>query len=261
MTEADPIQTDVEQKTPSGAAGVIRVIARMLLTAVVGIALGIGVYFGVPALYRQYIEPVRINSERIEDLDQTVSHLQADQSQWAEDANARLAAMEGQLATQAETLATLQADLERVQTELTRQGRQVTGLADLSGQVDELRASLEAVQAEVAALQGNDAPTQRLARQIQLLRAMELLTRARIWLTQNNVGLAGDDVRLAREILAALAEMAPADEADLEPIVARLDLALTDLRSSPVVAADDIEIAWQLLVDAMAPSLPLSQEE
>lgn len=261
MTEVDPIQTDVEQKTASGAAGVIRVIARMLLSALVGIALGIGVYFGVPALYRQYIEPVRINGERIEDLDQTVSRLQADQSQWAEDANARLAAMEGQLATQAETLATLQADLERVQTELTRQGRQVTGLADLSGQVDELRASLQVVQAEVAALQGNDAPTQRLARQIQLLRAMELLTRARIWLTQNNVGLAGDDVRLAREILAAVAEMAPADEADLAPIVARLDLALTDLRSSPVVAADDIEIAWQLLLDAMAPSLPLSQEE
>jgi len=40
---------------------------------------------------------------------------------------------------------------------------------------------------------------------------------------------------------------------ELVQIIERLDLALVDVRTSPIVAADELEIAWKLLVEATNP--------
>jgi hypothetical protein len=83
---------------------------------------------------------------------------------------------------------------------------------------------------------------------------LEALTRARLWLTQDNLGLAADDIQMARDILARVAEEGPEAEASvLTPIIARLDLALQDLPDSPVVASDDLDIAWGQLAEAAGP--------
>jgi hypothetical protein len=131
-------------------------------------------------------------------------------------------------------------------------------LDELSTRVDALAGDMEQMATQVAALEtslaGGDAPTQRLGRQLQLIRVMELLTRARLWLIQNNVGLAADEVRSARAVLEQMAAEAPeAEAATLTPILERLDLALTDLQFAPIVAADDLEIAWRLLFSATGP--------
>ena len=44
----------------------------------------------------------------------------------------------------------------------------------------------------------------------------------------------------------------------LEQIVERLDLALMDIRTTPIVAADELEIAWKLLVEVTKPASSLS---
>jgi uncharacterized coiled-coil protein SlyX len=229
----------------------LRVILRLIVVLLVGIGLGVGAYLGIPALYRQYIEPVQVNTQRLVDLEQAFQQAQADARQDRTTWNERLAAVEARLAAQAEAVAALQADI-------AQQGQDLDDLSSLPRRVADLAGDLEDTTTRVADLEASlaaaDSPTQRLGRQLQLIRAMELLTRARLWLTQGNAGLASQDITSARTLLAGLLAAAPEEEAAaLEAIIARLDLALEDLTTSPVVAADDLEIAWQLLFAATEP--------
>jgi hypothetical protein len=235
-----------------------RLLLRILFVLVVGTCLGLAAYFGGPALYRNYIEPVQVNTQRIADLEQALAQMQARDQQDQTNSADHLAQIEGRLAAQAETLATLQADVEGLQSSQAGHDQHLQTLDELSTRVDALAGDMEQMATQVAGLEtslaGGDSPTQRLGRQLQLIRVMELLTRARLWLIQNNVGLAADEVRSARAVLEQTAAEAPeAEAATLTPILERLDLALTDLQFAPIVAADDLEIAWRLLFSATAP--------
>ncbi len=85
---------------------------------------------------------------------------------------------------------------------------------------------------------------------------IELLSRARLYLYGSNYGLAKIDVQAARDLLSTLQNDLPYDQnATLQDVLARLDLALVNLPTYPVIAADDVDIAWQLLVDGL-PALP-----
>ncbi|MEW6566631.1 MAG: hypothetical protein AB1449_00400 [Chloroflexota bacterium] len=229
----------------------LRLLLRLLVAVVLGAALGAAAYYGAPAVYRHYIEPVQVNSQRLTDLEQAFRQEQESNRQDQATLAERLTQLESQLAAQAEALAALQAQVDR-------QDQDLETLAGLSTRVGDLEDNLDQALSDVAELQraltATDAPTQQLARQLQLIRAMELLTRARLWLTQSNLGLAASDIENARQALRTLAAAAPEDEAaSLRAIADRLDLALTDLQTSPVVAADDLEIAWRLLLAATSP--------
>jgi hypothetical protein len=88
-----------------------------------------------------------------------------------------------------------------------------------------------------------------LKREIMLTRAIETLSRARLYLSQSNFGLAKIDVQSARSILAELSADAPSYQVDaFGQIIGRLDLALGNLPAFPIIAVDDVDIAWQLLM-------------
>jgi chromosome segregation ATPase len=243
-----------DERPPTLATRVWRITVRVLLAALIGVGLGAAAYYGAPALYRQYIEPVRVNTERLAELEQAMTQAQGAARQQSEAAAARMAEIETSLAAQTEALAELRADVDGLQSGLTQQDRRLDTLEALSDRVDEVQSDLETTAGQIASLQGVDAPVQRLGRQLQMIRAMELLIRARLWLNQSNLGLAEDEMQTAQEILSDLAATSPADEAvTLAAIDARLDQALANLSRAPVVAADDLEIAWELLLGATAP--------
>lgn len=109
-------------------------------------------------------------------------------------------------------------------------------LENLDTQVADLNSQLTASESPLAAFQ----------RELVLIKAMEMLTRSRVYLVQNNVGLAKDEVQAARDLLAGLA-VPEYQQATLEAMLTRLDLALASLPDSPILAAEDLEVAWQLL--------------
>jgi hypothetical protein len=95
-----------------------------------------------------------------------------------------------------------------------------------------------------------------LQRQVRLNRAIELLSRARLYLSQSNFGLAKQDVQAAQDLLVPLQTEIPTEKAAaLQAVITRLGLALENLPAFPVVAVDDLDIAWQLLVEGL-PELP-----
>jgi hypothetical protein len=64
--------------------------------------------------------------------------------------------------------------------------------------------------------------------------------------------LAREDVKSARELLGTL--QAETDDKSFDQAIERLDMALGNLPAFPVVAAGDLEIAWQILVSGEPPA-------
>ncbi len=189
----------------------------------------------------------------------------------------RLAADAQLIAELQDQVASLTADAEAVPAQLDGLDARLTELADaqaaatariddLQGQIDDRTARLDALddaQQELAA--STTAMIGAIDSELDVMRSTELLSRARLYLYQANYGLAIDDVRSARAILATVDPSG--DRLTLEQrdaTLVRLDLVLRSLPDRPVLAADDLDIAWQLLMgevpivpgDAASPVVP-----
>ena len=67
--------------------------------------------------------------------------------------------------------------------------------------------------------------------------------------------MARDDVQAARDILAELLIDATSYQVtSINQIIMRLDFALSNLPAFPVIAVDDVDIAWQLLMRGLPES-------
>lgn len=216
----------------SAGRRVFSVLLRLLLVLVIGAGLGAAAYFGLPLAYRGLVEPVRLNAERIQDLEADLERTRTDLTGLAERSRERTAELEASNAQARESLAELKARLEGDLRGLESE------LDDLSDRLDALDDELSAQVAELEA-EPDAEPDAELQRQLAVTRALLHLMRARLWLIENNLGLAAEQVRLARAALSGLQ--------GVEPAVARLDQALAELQTTPLVAAEDLEIAWILL--------------
>ena len=221
--QAEPTAGSDERPQPALLARVSKVLLRLALVVLLGVALGAGAYFGVTLAIRQLGEPTRQNSARIAALE------------------AQLPEAVSRLAEQQESVAELQVQLEDLQAQLGDQGRgqdqlgsQLTALAD---QLEDLTKRIE-----------ENTQAHQLRGDLQLTQAMLSLVRAQLWLVENNLGLAIAEVERARELLQPLAAEQP-EGSNLQAAIERLDFALIELNTRPLFAADDIEIAWKLLVE------------
>ena len=229
-----------------------RVLGRLLLVVLTGIGLGLGAYYGLPALYTGFIQPVQINTRQIGEIESALeAQRQSDQAR-LEAIETRLTGLETELAAEREALGALQADLDSILTLLGSDRGDLQRVRDLESQLAVLLSSLESVEARLTAVEGSLAqssePVDALQERVQLLRAMELVLRARLSLADNNPGLAGEDLRRARDVLSGAS--APAG---WTAIVNRLDMALANLSAAPLVAVQDVEAAWYLMLEASAP--------
>ncbi len=218
-------------------AFLLRLVSLLILLSLLSLAL----YLVLPWLYQKFITPVEQNTAHVREL----------QSQ-QEQTKQKLA----ELQTRLETLETVQnghdgslTDLDQrlsgMETEITARTKSLTKLEDMQA---ELQAQNKTVSAE-------------LQRQINLLKAMELLSRARLSIYQSNFGLAKQDVQIGRDLLAKVQPDAPAPLGDeLEAVVQRLDLTLSNLPNFPVAASDDLDIAWQILLSGLPQATPTLSE-
>lgn len=261
--ETEVSEPEVGERKASLFSGVMRFLLRLLIVVLLGGVFGAAVYFGVPTLYRSAIEPMQVNAQRIAELEQALDQVQTTAGRQVEQAGERLVEIESRLAEQGEALAMMQAELEVVQTSLEDQRDRVSRLRNVVDRVEDLTYDMDKMVARVEMLESTlaevELPAASIERQLQLIRAMTLLTKARLWLVQDNLGLAAEEISTARDLLAEVvgAEQDGEDEA-LGKIVDRLDLALADVRTTPIVAADELEIAWKLLIEATESELYLS---
>ncbi|MEO5887596.1 MAG: helix-hairpin-helix domain-containing protein [Anaerolineales bacterium] len=195
-----------------GLINFIRALLRLILLVLLIFAVGAAFYFGFPYLNNTFIAPVEQNAARVGELESRIENLQTELSEM----DARMGAMETSIEAHTAGIAKLEAMQATLEQEAEAQTNSVMGI---------------------------------LKREIMLTRAIETLSRARLYLSQSNFGLAKIDVQSARSILADLSADAPPYQVDaLDQIIGRLDLALSNLPAFPIIAVDDVDIAWQLLM-------------
>jgi hypothetical protein len=244
-----------EDHGPSIGRRLLGVLWRVALVLLLGIALGVAVYIGVPLGYRGLVEPSQVNADRIEvvqnDLEQNRSAAESLRAMTGE----RLANFEANQVGQGEKLAELQATLEALRADLADQA---DDLSSVNTQLDILTTAVSGLEEQLT-LAVEDSDDGDIRRELMISRSMLYLVRARLWLLENNIGLARGEILRARGLLA---EADAAGELEsVQAAIARLDFALEELNTTPLVAADDIEIAWKLLVGAEIEGTPAEAEE
>ena len=197
----------------------LRALLRLFVTLAVIVGIGAVIYYGVPYIRDNFIAPIERNTAQINQLKGEIDSLQTQ-------------------------LNGLQTQLNGMNTRVDAAEKTIEAHTASIAKLDEMKIALE----QEMATQNNSVMIT-LKREIMLTRTIETLSRARLYLSQSNFGLAREDVQAARDILTELLTDAPTYQVDaLDQIIARLDLALSNLPVFPVIAVDDVDIAWQLMM-------------
>jgi hypothetical protein len=215
----------------------LRFLWRLVLLLIFLGLLSVLLYLAVPWLYQTFLRPLEQNTSQVREL-------KAQQQQTAQelaDLQTRLETIEGVQNEQDGTLTDLDERMQEIETEIAARTESLAA-------IERLQSELEEQNQEVSA---------ELERQINLLKAMELLSRARLSMYQSNFGLAKQDVEIARDLLAMVQPDAPQKlGTQLDAVLLRLDLTLSNLPDFPVAASDDLDSAWQILLSGQPQSTP-----
>jgi hypothetical protein len=204
----------------------IRALFRLIALALVIGGIGALLYYGLPFINQKVIVPIQENRVQINALAAKVDTLQT------------------QLTVEVDTL---QTQLDETNNRVDAVEKSIEAHTASLTKLDEIQSTLEN---EIQTSQ--DKTLLELKHEVMFTRALDMLGRARLYLAQSNFGLAREDVKSARDLLIAL--HAETKDKVLELAIARLDLALENLPAFPVVAAGDLEIAWQILMSGEAPA-------
>jgi predicted RNase H-like nuclease (RuvC/YqgF family) len=269
-TELVEISQEVQSTSePSMMRRVGRVVFRTLITIIVGLALGMGLYYGSIRLYREAIEPIQNYEDRISELERSLDQVSNTLESENIELHNRQAGIEGRLAEYAEAVASVEALVQATQQDLRDQRRIISSIEDIEKEMEELTLALGSVSTLVEQLEidveAGELTDQQVQRTAVYLRAMSMLTRAQLELDRDNLGFAAEQVVAARETLGELINVDPEAEASVDDvllatILERLDLVLLDLPTRPKVAADELEAVWKLFMEALQP-VQLEQPE
>ncbi|MBL7198886.1 MAG: hypothetical protein ISS56_01920 [Anaerolineae bacterium] len=136
-------------------AWLVRFTLRLLFVLIIGLGLGVGIYYGATFLYNQYILPVQVHSIRLDILD-------ARQEQDSQQIRGRLDGLQTRLTdlevrgdTDKETIAGLQAEIEAAAEAQATQTAALAALEDVRVDLEAMRAAVGVAQAAQEALQSD----------------------------------------------------------------------------------------------------------
>ncbi|MCX8024002.1 MAG: hypothetical protein N3A60_02235 [Thermanaerothrix sp.] len=247
--------------SPTSGAGqavraFVRAVLRLLVVLVLGLLVGAAAYFGSVFIYQRAILPAEENTARL-------NALETEQAGRFVQLNEQLVTQEAQLQTQHafayNMIITATLQLATQAARLSALERQVTYQGELIGELNEdtgwLKTQVATLGTPLAAWEGRLATLEvqveraGAANDIASLRVALHVLRARQHLMAGNYGLAQDELSQARVWLLQLWERVPeGQQATVRAWMDRLDLAMTNLPTLPVLAAEDLDILWRSLI-------------
>jgi hypothetical protein len=259
VSEQNPLPSG--QRARIALATILKAVVRILLVCLAAILLGGLIYLSFVAVYQQAVLPARENANRISLLETSQAQIWLQLDQRLASFQQRMTSLENQRQITNESIDELIADQDRLQAELDRQTEELTRLDDLQTELENVRASAD--RAWAMSIQnyqltiGKDQMIASLERQIVVLKVAGLLNRSRLYMAQSNFGLARNQVEMARELLTDLqARVSDQQKNILSAWIGRLDSALAYLPETPVLAADELEIAWSLILRGLPEQFP-----
>jgi hypothetical protein len=265
-----------------GLLWLLRFVLRLFFVVLLGIALGVGIFYGIVALYNQYIWPVQVHTIQLEQLQTRQGQDSSLTARRLNDLQERLDVLALQGDSDKQALAALDANLAEVRASQEGQETSLAALQALRADLDALQAELEAVQGAQEAVQAAlEAGDESVAADLQAVRvAQERIGAAlgRLQVEQESIGQELDSqqaeiddsiesVEASRQEIAALAAGL---EGRFSPVALRRDLTLVKamnllararlllVQSNYGLAQTDLQAARELLV---APSGEVSDDQ
>ena len=247
---------------PSFIVRVLKVILRLVLVLLIGILIGAGIYFGVQFAYQQLVIPTRENASELQNLETRVSQQWELLQEKNKALEVRLSQVEididnseDQLSEITADLTQLAADLDAFQIQQDDVGAQIeeieSAILGLIDQSNDLAKQNEDLQETVQELDV-EAKLQPIYQELQIFKLLLQVNRSRLYLIQDNYGLAKQELEFANQLLNTIILNAEDDQKD-EMLLwdARLKLAISHLPDNPILANDDLEILWTMMIDVM----------
>jgi len=244
-------------------------LLRLFFVLLVAIGLGFGIYYAagraIPELYKRYIQPVEDNTLRLDDLEIRQAQELTLLNERISTLQSRLTDLEiqrdkdRQIITALETQTLLSQNAQSTQSAVIEE--QQTNLNEMQSALDLLSQEIAATNLKVDTLNSEAQNTNQelatLQAEIQILQTMDYVTRARLFLSQDNLAQSEMNILASLESLERLQEQVSDEQsASLEQISVYLETALNVLPKAPLTAADQLERAWQLLIQE-SPQIPI----
>jgi len=231
----------------------MRALLRLILILFAATILGGLVYFGLVYIYQNGILPAQENTNRISILETRQVAKQDQVNQRLHSFQQQLSALADQRMMDSEALAELQADQALLQAAMDEQDTHWMRLDTLSQELQSLSLETEKAlglaQENQTRLDNGDPRLAQLQRETTVLRVAALLNRSLLSILQNNFGQARQEIELARLLLTAMEKSGtPEQQATQAAWLGRLDSALRNLPEFPVLARDDLETAWKMII-------------
>jgi chaperonin cofactor prefoldin len=134
-------------------AWLVRFTLRLLFVLIIGLGLGVGIYYGATFLYNQYILPVQVHSIRLDIMDARQEQDSQQRRERLDGLQARLTDLEVRGDTDKETIAGLQAQIEAAAEAQAAQAAALGVLEDIRADLSAMRDALETLQDAQDALQ------------------------------------------------------------------------------------------------------------
>jgi len=278
---SSPQGKSVGNRFLTGLKRLLIFLFRALIILFVITAIGTALYFGAPVLIDEYLlKDVDVNRSKIQEVDDELAASSEFFSLRLADFQSRLETLEIQRDTEAQTINNLQVQLSTAEFKIIENDTSIAGLSSLEISLDEYKTTLSTFGDQITAIEGqldqiqtgiselslsvdgqqgeietlNDQIEARdtlgtLRQELELLKVMELVTRVRVSVTQENYGSAKSDLQSAQEIISNLISEVTTDEAAyLSDIAQRINLAYENIALTPDLVNEDLEVAWQLLL-------------
>jgi chromosome segregation ATPase len=228
-------------------------LLRLVFVLLLAVALGAGVYFGLPWAYRALVQPVQMHTAQIQELFNRVEGVRAgtEQSQAAQ--NERLTALETGNDAERLRLDAAESEAAALAAALAEESAARAALAE---EVAALQAALEAqvatadeVRAAVAELQPATADTAAsaaaLEQQLALVRLENRLLRARVQVVAENFGEARAILTGTVSAMQTLLETPGLFSTSAQSgLAVRLVSATALIEPEPIAALTDLESIW-----------------
>jgi hypothetical protein len=259
----DPTPQPEPEKTPKKSKpSLLITILRLFLTVLIAVLLGAGFYYGatgiLPAINNQILLPIGENTDRIQNVEATLSYLEAQLSGMVEILDQNQILLTTEIASFQSTQVYLEMELERLHQ--TAQSSQATLETHslFATQFPQLISTLEAEQSantrSILALATAQSNWRRIQQEIELLRILEQFSHAHQFLLHSNFGLAEETLKDTRIELLELQDTLPEEQQVLTTNLLELvNQIIDDLPAKPAVAADTLELAWQLGISGLPP--------
>lgn len=249
-------------KNTSSSPGLV--IFRLLLTLITAVLLGGVIYFGtsgwIPFLGKNIFQSVSENQSQLEKIKDTQKALEEGLTGISATLDASSLNQDDTLLGYQATLTRIEADMENLVEDLKSARASIDTNTQINSYIStvypqrlyEIEEKQSANSRHIEAIATIQMRAAGINEDLVLIRILDLFSRTNQFLLHSNYGLAEESLETAKKELDNLVETAPGFQRDyIKTILIHVENAIDDLPAKPALAADELELAWQLGIDGL----------